>query len=217
MAINLTQEQSDAIRANDTNVRIIACAGSGKTTTIAYKIAYLLNPENMLNILPENIIAFTYTEKAAAELKNKVLEKVGPQKGLADMYIGTIHGWCLKALQENEYKYQKYNVLDEIKLQLFIDKYYDRIGMKEIHKLSNPNEVMRRFVDTKRFVRIMEVIRESNLTKNLPVHIQQAKNKYEQTLHAKNYFDFSMIVDKALEQLEDKHSNIYRYIQISYH
>ena len=61
MAINLTQEQSDAIRANDTNVRIIACAGSGKTTTIAYKIAYLLNPENMLNILPENIIAFTYT------------------------------------------------------------------------------------------------------------------------------------------------------------
>ena len=213
MAINLTQEQSDAIRANDTNVRIIACAGSGKTTTIAYKIAYLLNPENMLNILPENIIAFTYTEKAAAELKNKVLEKVGPQKGLADMYIGTIHGWCLKALQENEYKYQKYNVLDEIKLQLFIDKYYDRIGMKEIHKLSNPNEVMRRFVDTKRFVRIMEVIRESNLTKNLPVHIQQAKNKYEQTLHAKNYFDFSMIVDKALEQLEDKHSNIYRYIQ----
>lgn len=213
MAINLTKEQYEAIRANDTNVRIIACAGSGKTTTIAYKIAYLLNPENNLGALPENIIAFTYTEKAAAELKNKVLENVGPRKGLADMYIGTIHGWCLKALQENEYRYQKYNVLDEIKLQLFIDKYYDRIGMKELFKLSNPYETMRRFVDTKRFVRIMEVIRESNLTRELPEHILQAKNKYEQTLHAKNYFDFSMIVDKALEQLGNQNSNIYRYIQ----
>lgn len=213
MAINLTQEQQDAIGTNDTNLRIIACAGSGKTTTIARKIAYLLDPENKLDVRPENIIAFTYTEKAAAELKNKVLENVRRQKGLADMYIGTIHGWCLKALQENEYEYQKYNVLDEIKLQLFIDKNYDKIGMKEIYKLSNPDERMRRFVDTKRFVRIMEVIRESNLIGTLPPHIQQAKNKYEELLHAKNYFDFSMIVDKALEQLEHSNSNLHKHIQ----
>jgi DNA helicase-2/ATP-dependent DNA helicase PcrA len=214
MSVKLTDKQIEAIQSNDTNLRIIACAGSGKTTTIAHKIAFLLNAENNLDVEPENIIAFTYTEKAAAELKNKVLEEVGPQKGLADMYIGTIHGWCLKALQENEYKYQKYSVLDEIKLQLFVDKNYDKIGMKDICKLSSPNEVMRRFVDTKRFVRIMEVIRESNLTTTiLPENISRAKEKYDKALKDKNYFDFSMIVDKALEQLESNDSNLQKHIK----
>ena len=110
-----TTEQKKAIETNDKNLRIIACAGSGKTTTVAAKIAYLLDKKNKLGVSPENIIAFTYTEKAAAELKDKVLSKVIPQSGMADMYIGTIHGWCLSVLQNTEYKYQKYSVLDEIK------------------------------------------------------------------------------------------------------
>ena len=68
-----TKEQKKAIETNDKNLRIIACAGSGKTTTVAEKIAYLLDKKNKLGVSPENIIAFTYTEKAAAELKDKVL------------------------------------------------------------------------------------------------------------------------------------------------
>ena len=212
--MKLTDNQKVAIESNDDNLRIIACAGSGKTTTIAHKIAYLLDEKNNFDIAPQSIIAFTYTEKAAAELKNKVLEKVTPQKGLADMYIGTIHGWCLKVLQENEFKFQKYSVLDEIKLQLFIDKNYDRIGMKDIYKLSNPNEHMRRFVDTKRFVRIMEIIRESDLVNGeLPKHIKEAKAKYESTLHSKYYFDFSMIVDEALKHLKEENSNLNKFIK----
>src|SRR5882757_3666887 len=112
--INFTEDQKKAITSNDKNLRIIACAGSGKTSTIAGKVSFLLNPKNQQNILPKNIIAFTYTDKAAAELKSKILKfiKNDPDtrdiKGIADMYIGTIHGWCLKALQDNEYQYQKF-------------------------------------------------------------------------------------------------------------
>ena len=65
--IDFTKEQLKAIETNDKHLRIIACAGSGKTSTVAGKVAYLLNPKNGLNVLPKNIIAFTYTEKAAAE------------------------------------------------------------------------------------------------------------------------------------------------------
>ncbi len=207
-----TQEQLKAIETNDKNLRIIASAGSGKTTTVAAKIAYLLDSKNQFDVSPENIIAFTYTEKAAAELKDKVLSKVKPQKGMADMYIGTIHGWCLKVLQDNEYKYQKYSVLDEIKLQLFIDKYYDKIGMKDVTKLISPFSCMKRFVDTKRFVRIMDIIRESELSSPLPDNLEIAKQKYEKMLHEKNYFDFSMIIDETLKCLNDSTSNLCSYI-----
>ena len=90
--MQLSPKQIEAVSINDKNLRIIACAGSGKTTTIASKVKYLLDPINNLNVLPENIIAFTYTEKAAAELKNKIIKAVGSLRGLANMYVVTIHG-----------------------------------------------------------------------------------------------------------------------------
>lgn len=200
---DFSENQQKAILINDKHLRIIACAGSGKTTTVAGKVAYLLDPVNNFNIKPENIIAFTYTEKAAGELKNKILNMVGEYQGMANMYIGTIHGWGLRSLQENEYKYQSYSVLDDIKLKLFVDKYYDIIGMKDITKLSNPSSTLRRFIDTSLFVKIMDIVRESELNYGLefPSNVITAKKKYQATLISKRYFDFSMIMEKALDCL----------------
>lgn len=202
---SFSESQQEAITIQDKHLRIIACAGSGKTTTVAGKVAYLLDPANGFGIKPENIIAFTYTEKAAGELKNKILNNVGQYRGMANMYIGTIHGWCLKSLQENEYKYQSFSVLDDIKLKLFVDKHYDAIGMKEVTKLSNPSVYLRRFIDTSLFVRIMDIVRESEVRNSVhsPNNILEAKKQYKETLISKRYFDFSMIMEKALECLED--------------
>lgn len=202
---SFSENQREAITTNNKHLRIIACAGSGKTTTVAGKVAYLLDPLNGFDIKPENIIAFTYTEKAAGELKNKILNNVGQFRGMANMYIGTIHGWCLKSLQENEYKYQSFSVLDDIKLKLFVDKHYDIIGMKEVTKLSNPSVSLRRFIDTSLFVKIMDIVRESEIRNGVefPSNILAAKKKYQNTLVSKKYFDFSMIMEKALECLED--------------
>jgi len=202
---DFSESQQEAITTNDKHLRIIACAGSGKTTTVAGKVADLLDPLNGFDIKPENMIAFTYTEKAAGELKNKILNNVGQFRGMANMYIGTIHGWCLKSLQENEYKYQSFSVLDDIKLKLFVDKHYDVIGMKDVTKLSNPSVSLRRFIDTSLFVRIMDIVRESEIRKGVefPSNILTAKKKYQDVLVSKRYFDFSMIMEKALECLKD--------------
>ncbi|MDB4925935.1 ATP-dependent DNA helicase [Mucilaginibacter sp.] len=208
--LNFTKDQEQAIQENDKNLRIIACAGSGKTSTVAGKIAHLLNPDNNLQVTPQNIIAFTYTEKAAAELRNKVLKMIKEDEGLkniqavADMYIGTIHGWCLKALQENEYQYQKFSVLDDIKLRLFVDKNYNKIGMKDITKIGNDKVTMQMFIDTKRFIQLMNVIRESELNGPIPAHIQMAKEKYEGLLKDNCYFDFTMIMTEAIDKLYEK-------------
>jgi len=210
--IDFTKEQREAIETNDKHLRIIACAGSGKTSTVAGKVVYLLNPKNGLNVLPKNIIAFTYTEKAAAELKNRIhkfirqVPELENLKGLADMYVGTIHGWCLKALQENEFDYRKFSVLDDIKLRLFVDKNYEVIGMKDITKIGNTSVNMKIFTDTGKFIQLMNIIRESEIHGDLPENIKTALEKYESTLKKNCYFDFTMIMDEAVKRFVEKKS-----------
>src|SRR5919198_6251404 len=102
--VNYTQSQLRAIRTIDRNLQIIACAGSGKTQVISRRIINILESKKSIGIKPENIVAFTFTEKAAGELKDRIqrlcLEHLGTDEGLAEMYVGTIHAYCLNLLQQ---------------------------------------------------------------------------------------------------------------------
>src|SRR3954465_312261 len=95
-----TAAQAEAIACLDEPLQIIACAGSGKTQVISQRIAAILARDG---VEPRNVIAFTFTDRAAAELKERILsilEKEGVALlGLAEMYIGTMHGYCLDLLQ----------------------------------------------------------------------------------------------------------------------
>ncbi len=95
----LTKEQISAVAHVSGDLQLIACAGSGKTEVVARQIANLLSPkkEKGGGLLPGNIVAFTFTEKAAAELKKRVTdncrERLPNLVGLAEMYIATIQGY----------------------------------------------------------------------------------------------------------------------------
>lgn len=65
---NFTPDQQRATLTADKNVQIIACAGSGKTSTIVARIVYLI----VSGVNPSEIVAITYTEKAAASLKQRI-------------------------------------------------------------------------------------------------------------------------------------------------
>jgi DNA helicase-2/ATP-dependent DNA helicase PcrA len=210
--VNTELLYQDAIQSTEQNLRIIACAGSGKTKFVAERVTFLIKS----GVLPENIIAFTYTEKAAAELNHRIVSELRKQgvmqdavqglNGFADMYIGTMHGWCLKALQDNEIGYQKFGVLDEIKLKLFVDKNYNRIGMKGITKIGNGNVNMKIFTDTNRFIQLMNIVRESNSVGDLDLDISESLLTYESCLRGSGYFDFTMIMTDALKKLKDPNS-----------
>ncbi|WP_433900446.1 ATP-dependent helicase [Sphingobacterium puteale] len=195
--IQYTKNQEKAINTIDQNLQVIACAGSGKTQVISQRIVNILKSKE--DVHPSNIIAFTYTEKAAAELKTRVLklcrEQLGNIKGLSEMYIGTIHSWCLQAIQNNIYEYQKFTVLDEIKLKLFVDKYYHKMGMGEVG--------MERYNDTGRFIAIMSILRETEITegKEISQEWMDAQSRYESTLKSSAYFDFTMIMTEAILNL----------------
>ncbi len=68
---------------------------------------------------PMPFVAFTFTERAALELKDRILKRVKERKGaafldrLGPMYVGTIHGYCFRLLQDYVPKYGNYDVLDE--------------------------------------------------------------------------------------------------------
>lgn len=207
MGFNYTKQQEDAIQTIDTDLQIIACAGSGKTEVISRRIVNILKSKKAE---PSNIVAFTYTEKAAGELKNRINEIVQEElpglTGMAEMYIGTIHGWCLKILQEHKFEFQKFDVLDEIRLKLFVDKHYKNIGMKEINQIDKPDAFMKMFVDTDKFIQIMGIVSEAKLTDtstNLPPNISNARAKYENILKENGFLDFSMIMSEAKKYLSE--------------
>ncbi|MFZ2897359.1 MAG: ATP-dependent helicase [Saprospiraceae bacterium] len=191
-----THQQEKAISILDKNLQIIACAGSGKTQVISQRVVNIIKNGNP----PAKIIAFTYTEKAAAELQARILrlchEQIPGQTGIAEMYIGTIHAWCMNALKEYKYEFQKFSVLDEIKLKLFVDKNYSKIGMSDLN--------MERFKDTGHFIQLMGVVRESEFEDSAaaPQDIMEALAKYEKTLLAHCYLDFTMIMTKVVEFMD---------------
>lgn len=121
----LSERQREAVETIDDDLEIIACAGAGKTGVVTRRIVNILksNP----GVLPENIVAFTFTKKAAEELKGRInaygKSVLGHTKGFAHMYVGTIHGFCIRMLQDYIPEFQKFTVLDEIQTKLFVERY----------------------------------------------------------------------------------------------
>lgn len=131
---NLTEEQLDAAVDNTNEILCLACAGSGKSRTLAYRIARLIAEGNK----PESIVAFTFTEKAAESIKRRVaeaLDKCGINVAIVGaMYIGTIHSYCQNLLGEMNARYRQFEVLDENGLKLFLLSRYWNIGLKEVQE-----------------------------------------------------------------------------------
>ena len=92
----LNFEQAEAVRHTDGPVLILAGAGSGKTRTIVYRMAYLLSEKN---VAPRNILALTFTNKAAKEMKTRIREMVPESSD--SMNVGTFHSVCLRILFSN--------------------------------------------------------------------------------------------------------------------
>ena len=70
--MDYTPSQLRAISTIDRNLQIIACAGSGKTQVISRRIVNILEAKKSAGVRPENIVAYTFTEKAAGELKDRI-------------------------------------------------------------------------------------------------------------------------------------------------
>jgi len=109
---NLNPEQRSAVETTEGPVLIIAGAGSGKTKALTYRVAYLIEEKK---VSPRNILAVTFTNKAAQEMKERIVEILGGDQNRVPV-MGTFHSICVRILRHEIEKigYKKsFNIFDD--------------------------------------------------------------------------------------------------------
>ena len=203
--MKFTKEQLKAIGHREGHLQLIACAGSGKTEVVARRVANLLDPSASPRFAPANIIAFTFTDKAAAELKQRVIDRVreahGDIPGLAEMFVGTIHAFCLELLKAEVPEYMKFEVLNEVQQSLLIDRNSRQSGLTTTKDLDGRS--LRRYTDTRRYVDALAILREAHLDERAlrGTSIVSGLRSYRDLLKDKRYLDYSSIMEDAVKAL----------------
>ena len=203
--MKFTDSQRNAIGHAGLNLQLIACAGSGKTEVVARRVVHLLPPGRKDSLAPRNIVAFTFTDKAAAELKERIVsrtrEALGELPGLAEMFVGTIHAFCLELLKSEAPKYLKYEVLNEVQQGLFVDRHSKQSGLTASTDLAG--SALKRYRDTKHYIGALAILREAELEDaNLNgCSISDGLDAYRQLLDDRSYLDYSSILEAAVEVL----------------
>ena len=203
--MNLTESQRRAIEHDGHNLQLIACAGSGKTEVVARRVVHLLTPEKAESLQPGNIIAFTFTDKAAAELKERIVTRtrqaLGELPGMAEMFVGTIHAFSLELLKSESPKHLKFEVLNEVQQGLFVDRNSRKSGLTTSADLNSV--ALKRYRDTKHYVTALSILREANRD---DAHlggcsVLNGLEDYQSVLDEKNYLDYSSILEEAVTLL----------------
>lgn len=122
----LNQAQREAVTTTEGFVRVIAGAGSGKTRALTHRFAFLVNE---LGILPGNILCVTFTNKAAAEMRQRIHLLTGDND---TGRINTFHGFCVSVLQEDSHAVQypkSFLVLDNADIDAMLQIIYEERGL----------------------------------------------------------------------------------------
>jgi len=208
--MNYTEAQIDAITHINGNLQIIACAGSGKTETISARIANII----LSGVPKKQILAFTFTEKAANAMKLRIraqLEQTMPDNPeLGGMYIGTIHSFCLRYLKEIIPEFKNYDIIDENKQLLSLSRHFFDLGFD---KLRRSKDTL--FSPILRFVKTVDVIKQNQITgdaieRDAP-DFYDSYVKYDELMNEHKLLDFSTIIEKLVNILQndpDQHTRI---------
>jgi DNA helicase II / ATP-dependent DNA helicase PcrA len=136
----LNSEQKKAVTHGAGPLLIIAGAGTGKTTVITKRIEHLIIEEK---ISPSNILALTFTEKAAQEMVTRI-DEILPY-GYTDMWIETFHAFCDRILRAEAIHIglnPRYNLMTEAEALLFLRKRIFDFELEYFRPLGNPTKFL---------------------------------------------------------------------------
>ena len=197
---NLNDEQRKAAKKVEGSSLILAGAGSGKTRTVTYKIAYMVKE---LNINPSSILALTFTNKAANEMKERIIELIGDNSN--DMNISTFHSFAVRLLRiyAKEIGYSNsFNIYDTDDSKSLLKKI--------LKKLNIDNGIT-----PSRYLNKISKLKESeiyydNLSEEMDLNIKLNQvfyniyKEYQDSLEKNNCMDFSDILLNCKKLLDNK-------------
>ncbi|MBQ7603180.1 MAG: UvrD-helicase domain-containing protein [Clostridia bacterium] len=169
---SLNEEQKAPVLCTDGPILVTAGAGSGKTRLLTHRIAYLICEKG---VLPQNILAITFTNKAANEMKTRIMRMVPNAK---DMWISTFHSMCVTILRQNISRIDGYNA----RFSIYTDTEKNKV-LKDIY-----NHIG---------------ITDDNTKKNIEYHISNIKNSNstleEYLKKLPDYIDFDLLREVYIE------------------
>lgn len=211
----LNDKQKEAVLADDGPVLILAGAGSGKTSVLTTKIAYLIEEKG---VNPKNILAITFTNKAAREMKERIIKMVGSKA--YDMQISTFHSFGLRIIKENYEKlgYEKnFTIIDSDDSLTLIKKIMKELNIDTTR--CNPKFIKNNISSCKN--EMMSPSRYKSLAVDDVSEITyKVYEKYQEALKRNNSLDFDdlltmpvMLFNKYKDVL-DSYQELFKYVFI---
>jgi len=184
---SLNEKQIEAVTKPVQPVLVIAGPGTGKTRLLVSRIAWLIKNEN---INPEKILALTFTNKAAAEMKSRLTDFIGAQAN--DVYAGTFHSFALNLLR----------------------RYHQRIGLNPFFTVCDQNyqeqlaqKICRPYIEENLDLKVKGILLSfSNYIirgKKISNFAEERFREYQNHLHRHNLIDFDQIISLCLTLLEE--------------
>ncbi len=187
-----------AVRHRGTHLQIIASAGSGKTEVVAQRVADLMADQ----VPPSAIVAFTFTERAAAELKQRIQLRVEERLGgsavnhLVGLFVGTIHAYCFQLLNQRVPRYSTYDVLDDHRLTAFLSREAQRL---EIRCLDSKQRL---FASIQAFLQSVDVVENELLDPEvMPEPFRKVLLSYYATLDRYHLLTYGQQMVRAVAEL----------------
>lgn len=189
----------EATRHRGGHLQIIAGAGSGKTEVVAQRVADILAE----GLSAASIIAFTFTERAAGELKERIGSRVEQRLGRAaldqlnGLYVGTIHGYCFRLLQQHVPRYETYDVLDENQLTAFLSREASRLNIRQL------DDRNRLFASIAAFLKGVDIVENELLDPaRLPDPFRSVLHSYYETLDRYRLLTYGQQIVRAVAELD---------------
>ena len=214
---SLNKEQAEAVKRTEGPVLILAGAGSGKTRVITHRIAYLLDE---CGVNPWNILAITFTNKAAGEMRERVDKLIG--FGAESVWISTFHSMCVRILRRHienlgyESSFTIYDTDDQNSLMKEVCKYL-KIDTKDLRE----REILGEISSAKNELMTPLLYREENEGLGFRyVRIADAYEEYQKRLKKNNALDFDDLLMKTVElfhshdEILASYQNRFRYIMV---
>jgi DNA helicase-2/ATP-dependent DNA helicase PcrA len=211
----LNPPQRDAVTYGEGPLLILAGAGSGKTRVLTHRIAYLLRTGQAR---PSEILAITFTNKAAAEMRERVEHLVG--RATRAMWVMTFHAACARMLRSDADKLgytRQFTIYDAADQRRLIKKCLDDLGYDT--KRFTPRAMQSQISDAKNRLRTPDAYADL-IGSQFEQTVADVYRLYERELHRANAMDFDDLLVRSVQLLErfqevhDRYAQSFRWVMV---